>query len=175
MARIPIINYQDLVGEAKSEYDAQIKAHGRITNMKKTLLHHVPTFKVLMEWYPLRDQVAEVVGEFGVNVFSHAISSENDCIICSTFFRRILKDAGFDPDNLVLGKREQLLADYGRACVNKPTVVSKELFSRMKEEFSDSEIVLLTGFAGMMIATNLINNALEVELDEYLTSYARRN
>lgn len=175
MPRIPTVERGNAQGDALKEYDNQIEKHGRITNMKKTLLNDVPSFKVLMEWYPLRDRVAEIIGDFGVNVFSHAISSQNKCLICSTFFRRILKDGGFDPDNLVLGKREQLLADYGAACVNMPVVVDDALFARMKEEFSDSEIVLLTAFAGMMIATNLINNALQVELDEYLISYAKRN
>lgn len=175
MARIPMVEYEDATPEAKKEYDGQIAQHGRITNMKKTLLHHVPSFKVLMEWYPLRDMVAEIVGDFGVNVYSHAISTANNCLICSTFFRRIIKDAGYDPDNLVLPEREQLLVEYGRACVAQPTVVGDELFARMKEHFDDSQIVLLTTFAGMMIATNLINNALKVDLDGYLDSYAKRN
>lgn len=174
MPRIPTVEYKNASPEAKREYDKQIIKHGRITNMKKTLLNDVKSFQVLMEWYPLRDRVAEIVGDFAVNVFCHAISSYNNCLICSTFFRRLLKDEGFDPDNLVLDQTCQLLADYGQACVSQPTVISDELFNRMKNRFSDSEIVLITSFAGMMIATNLINNALEVELDDYLTSYTKR-
>ncbi len=174
MARIKMVEYEDASGEAKQEYDAQVNAHGRITNMKKTLLNHVPSFRVLMEWYPLRDEVAQVVGDFATDVYCHAISSQNNCLICSTFFRKILKDNGRDPDKLTLNEDEQLLADYGRACVNQPTVIDDALFARMKNRFSDSEIVLLTSFAGMMIATNLINNALEVQLDSYLDSYAKR-
>lgn len=173
--RISLVKRENLVGEAAAGYDAQVAAYGRITNMKKTLLHDVPSFNVLMEWYPLRDRVAQVVGDFATDVFCHAISSANNCLICSTFFRRILKDDGRDPDNLVLDETEQLLADYGRACVVQPVVISDELFARMKARFDESQIVMLTAFAGQMIATNLINNALEVPLDEYLVSYSKKN
>lgn len=174
MARIPMVDYDKLSPEAKAEYTNQIKKHGRITNMKKTLLNDVLSFKVLMEWYPLRDKAAEFLGDFGVNVFCHAISSYNNCLICSTFFRKLLKDEGINPDKLKLDDRLQTLVDYGTACANQPTVISDELFARLKKHFSDKQIVILTAFAGMMIATNLINNALEVELDDYLTSYTKR-
>lgn len=174
MARIPMVEYDKLSAEAKAEYTNQIKKHGKITNMKKTLLNDVLSFKVLMEWYPLRDKAAEFLGDFGVNVFCHAISSHNNCLICSTFFRKLLKDEGKNPDKLMLDDRLQTLVDYGRACVNQPTIIPDVLFDKMKKHFSDKEIVILTAFAGMMIATNLINNALEVELDDYLTSYTKR-
>ena len=174
MSRITIPNYENLSVEAKKEYDGQIAAHGRMTNMKKTLLHSVPSFRVLMEWYPLRDDVVKIVGEFALNVYAYAISSDNDCLICSTFFRKILKDGGYDPDNLKLDNDCKLLMEYAAACVAKPVCVSDALFAKMRERFSEEEIVLLTAFAGMMIATNLINNALEVTLDDYLVTYSKR-
>ncbi|MDR1939509.1 MAG: hypothetical protein LBQ40_01785 [Clostridiales bacterium] len=174
MARITIPEYESLSAEAKREYDGQIKKHGRITNMKKTLLHSVPSFKVLMEWYPLRDEVVKVVGEFSLNVYAYAVSHANQCLICSTFFRKILKDGGVNPDELSLDETSELLAEYGAACVAQPVKVSDELFARMRARFSEAEIVLLTAFAGMMIATNLINNALEVKLDEYLVTYTEK-
>ncbi len=173
--RISILEREHLSGEALKGYDEQVAAHGRITNMKKTLLHDVPSFNVLMEWYPLRDRVAAVVGDFATDVFCHAISSQNNCLICSTFFRRILKDNGRDPDNLVLDETERLLADFGTACVIQPVKVDDKLFARMKARFSEQEIVMLTAFAGQMIATNLVNNALEVPLDEYLIAYSKKN
>lgn len=171
--RIPMVEYDTASQQVRDLWDEHAKTH-QITNMKKTLLRDPESFKVLMEWYPLFERVSAVVGEFGANVYSYAISSENDCLVCSTYFRKILKDAGKDPDNLELSKREWLLVDYGRACVKQPVKVSDELFGRMAEEFSDEEIVLLTTFAGMMIATNLINHALQVNLDDRLTGYRKK-
>jgi hypothetical protein len=41
----------------------------------------------------------------------------------------------------------------------------------MEQLFSSEQIVALTAFAGLMAATNMINNALKVDLDEYLYAY----
>lgn len=174
MTRISIPEYNSLPHEAKKEWDAQVKSHGRITNMKKTLLHHVPSFRVLMEWYPLRDELVKVIGEFNLNVFAYAISFGNECMICSTFFRRLLKDAGQDPDNLKLDADAKLLSDYAKCCISHPAEVDDELFAKMRARFNEEQIVLITAFAGIMIATNLINNALDVPLDEYLVPYTKK-
>ncbi len=174
MQRIKMVEYADCNTQQKQLYNGQITAHGRITNMKKTLLHSPLSFKVLMEWYPLRDEAAKFLGDFGVNIFCHAISSRNNCLICSTFFRKILIDNGQNPDNPVLSYRDKLLIEYGYALVSTSQKVPNALFAQLKREFSEEQIVLLTAFGGMMIATNLINNALEVPLDTYLQSYTRR-
>lgn len=171
--RIKPVEYESASKEVKNLWDEHEKEH-IMTNMKRTLLREPDCFKVMMEWYYLYDKVAEVTGTFAADVFAHAISSENDCLVCSTFFRKILIDNGRDPDNLVLDETEQLLADYGRACVKQPVRVNNELFERMRRRFSDEQIVLLTTFAGMMIATNLINHALAVELDTRLLGYEKK-
>jgi len=171
--RIKPVEYATACPEARKEMQNQINKHGKITNMKRTLLNHIPSFKVLMEWYPLRDEAAAFLGDKKVNYFCYAISSENNCLICSTFFRKIIKDAGENPDELVLSEEEQLLIDFGRKCANDPHGIDDALFNKLKAYYSDSQIVLLTAFAGMMIATNLINNVLRVELDEYLISYTK--
>jgi hypothetical protein len=84
--------------------------YSRVTNLKRTLAHVPSALHAYMEWYPLRDRAAEFLGERSTNVFVHAISTATDCLICSTFFRRLLIDSGEDPDDLVLDDREQLLA-----------------------------------------------------------------
>lgn len=170
--RIPMVEYDTASDEVKALWDEHEKTH-LITNMKKTLLRDPESFKLLMEWYPLFDRISEFTGEFGANVFSYAISSENDCLVCSTYFRRILIDAGKDPDNLELSDKEWVLVDYGRACVKQPVNVSDELFARLKKEFTDEQIVALTTFAGQMIATNLVNHALRVDLDSRLSNYKK--
>lgn len=174
MARIKPVEFENASNAVKEQFDDQVQKHGRITNMKKTLLHSLPAFHALMEWYPLRDAVQEFIGEKGVNYFCHAISSQNNCLICSTFFRRILIDAGQDPDNPVFSEKEQVLVEFGRHCVTDATQIDEMLFQKLHKYFNDEQIVLLTAFAGLMIATNLINNALQVDLDEYLESYTRR-
>ncbi len=174
MARIQPVEYEDASVEAKREFEDQLQKNGRITNMKRTLLHSLPAFHALMEWYPLRDELLTFIGEREFNLFSHAISAENHCLVCSTFFRKILADSGDNPDDPEISDKEQVLIDFGRQCVVEPNGVDDALYRRLKSFFTDVQIVALTAFAGLMIATNLINSALKVDLDEYLINYTKR-
>ncbi len=94
MARVRPVEYTEASPEVRAAYDHAVREHGRITNMKRTLLRSRPAFDALMEWYTLRDVVEPFLGERLVNLLSHAISAENECLICSTFFRRILDRVG---------------------------------------------------------------------------------
>lgn len=173
MARIQPLDYEELGAEMRAAYDAQVAAHGRMTNMKRTLAHSPAAFHALMTWYPLFDEAKKFLDEREAIIFVHAISSETDCLICSTFFRRILKDWGENPDDLKLDSREQTLVEFGRQLVRDPNLVSDELYSKLSHEFTDDEIVTLTAWGGIMIATNVFNNALRVPLDEYLYPYRK--
>lgn len=171
MPRISMTERDACPPEVQAAYDEQVAKNGRITNMKRTLLHALPAYKAYMEWYTLRDEIEPFIGARGVIVFSHAISTQNDCLICSTFFRRYLMDSGENPDALALDDTEQLLVDYGQQIARDANNVSDALFARLQARFSEKEILLLTAFAGIMIATNLLNNALRVPLDDYLYEY----
>jgi alkylhydroperoxidase family enzyme len=174
MARIKPVEYEYAETPVKKEFEDQIQKHGRITNMKRTLLHSLPAFHALMEWYSLRTELLKFIKEREFNLFSYSISEQNNCLICSTFFRKILIDNGDNPDEPNLTERESILIDFGRRCVSRPNDVDDALYERLKKYFSDAEIVVLTAFAGLMIATNLINNVLKVDLDEYLVTYTKR-
>lgn len=174
MPRIAPLEYSAASAEARTAHDEHIRDHARITNMKRTLLHSVPAFRALMEWYPLRDAVQPFLGERLTTLFAHAISSETDCLICSTFFRRIMVDAGEDPDHLELDQREQAVVEFGRRLAVFPSRVPDEVYDRLRAHFDDRQIVALAAFGAIMLATNVFNNALEVELDDYLQPYRRR-
>ena len=174
MARIKPLDYETAPPEARAAHEDQERHHGRMTNMKRTLLHSLPSFHALMEWYTLRDSVRPFLGDRGATIFSHSISAETDCLICSTFFRRILIDGGEDPDELVLDEREQLLVDFGRQLAKDPKGVDDALYARLTSQFSPAEIVALTAFGSIMLATNIFNDALRVDLDGYLEPYRRQ-
>ncbi|MFO0946412.1 MAG: hypothetical protein U1D30_10755 [Planctomycetota bacterium] len=173
MARIRPLEYDETGPEIRPEYDKQISAHGRMTNMKKTLARVPTAFRALMEWYSLHAEVVPFLGSRTTFVFAHAISAQTDCLICSTFFRRILIEGGENPDALQLDETERLLVEYGRKLAIKPNDVSDELYARLAARFTPEQIVALTAFAGLMIATNVFNNALRVDLDEYLFPYRK--
>jgi alkylhydroperoxidase family enzyme len=173
MARIEPMPEDRARPAARAELERQRAAHGRVTNMKRTLAHSPAALHALMQWYPLRDEVARFLGDRPTLLFAHAISSATDCLICSTFFRRLLVEAGEDPDHLCTDERESTLIAYGRQLAVAPNEVSEELYARLAAFLQPAQIVALTAFGGLMVATNLFNNALRVDLDEYLFPFRK--
>jgi alkylhydroperoxidase family enzyme len=172
MARIRPLDHDEVHGRVRAEYDRQISAHGRMTNMKRTLAHSEVALRALMEWYALRDEALPFLGERLCDLYSHAISADTDCLICSTYFRRTLIDHGESPDQPMLDERERAVIDFGRCLVADKNRVPDELYARLARWFTPPQIVTITTFGALMIATNVFNNALDVDLDEYLKPYA---
>lgn len=175
MARIRPLDFEQAEPAARVELDRQLAAGGRVTNMKRTLAHSPPALHALMQWYPLRDAVRPFLGERLTTLFAHAVSTQTDCLICSTFFRRMLIESGENADHLALDECEQAVVDYGRQLARDANDVSDELYGRLARFLQPAQIVALTAFGGMMIATNIFNNALRVDLDEYLYPYRKPN
>jgi alkylhydroperoxidase family enzyme len=173
MARIEPQTYGEASEPVRVEWDRQVREHGRMTNMKQTLALNGPSLHALMEWYPLRDEVRLFLGERLTDLFAHAVSAENDCLICSTFFRRILIDRGEDPERLALDERERDVLEFARRLATGGHDVSDALFARLLGWLTPTQMVTLTAFGSLMLATNVVNNALQVDLDEYLEPYRR--
>jgi len=173
MEFIPMTSYEASNEKVKSRYDDQIARHGRITNMKRTLLHNVKAFDVFMEWYPLADLCKEFIGGRALSLYAYAISEGNRCLVCGTFFRKILIDSGDDPDNPILSEEENLLIELGFSIAEDPHNIPPETYDSLKERYNDEQLVLLFAFAGMMTATNLFNTAAKVPLDEVLYEYRK--
>jgi alkylhydroperoxidase family enzyme len=171
MARIPPIDESKALPASREELDRQRQAHGRVTNMKRTLAHSPAALLALMQWYPLHDELKQFLGARLTTIFAHAVSAQSDCLICSTFFRRLLIESGEDPDRLMLDPHEAAVVAYGRAIARDSNNLPAGVFDAVSAFLSPEQIVALTAFAAMMIATNIFNNALEVDLDEYLHAY----
>ena len=173
MARLFPLQDSDANPESLAAIDKIRAAHGRVTNMKRTLARSPVALHALMTWYDLRDEVVPFLGERLTTLFAHSISSGTDCLVCSTFFRRLLIDSGEDPDALRLDGWEQTIVAYGRQLAVDPHGVSDELFGRLSARLEPHQVVALTAFGGLMVATNLFNNALKIDLDDYLDAYRK--
>ena len=142
-----------------------------MTNMKRTLARAPEAFGALMSWYPLYDVVSGFLGKRTTVIFCHAISAQTDCLICETYFRKILIEWGENPNELSLDEWENTLVGLGRQIANEPSCVSEEQFEKLRRKLTDEQVVSLFAFAAMMVATNVFNHAMGVELDEALEKY----
>ena len=128
MPRIPALELEQTQGETRLAFEQGLARFGRMTNMKRTMLQSLPTYHALLEWYPLFDTIVSFTGERAAVIFAHAISVGSDCLICTTFMRRLLINAGDDPSALALDEAEQVLVDFGGAIAAQGNRVDEELY-----------------------------------------------
>ncbi|MBX3239112.1 MAG: hypothetical protein KIT80_10050 [Chitinophagaceae bacterium] len=174
MARIPPLEIEAVDNKTAEAFRHHTETYSaRITNMKATLAYSLLSFEVYMQWYPLYNRVKQVVGERLAYLFAWSVSTASDCPLCSTFFRKIIIDAGEDPEHLQINAGEQELLDFGAAITRRGGRISDEVFNAVASKYTNEETVLLIAFAGQMIATNIFNNVIETNIDGYLADYIK--
>ncbi|MBQ3603078.1 MAG: hypothetical protein IJA02_04510 [Clostridia bacterium] len=163
MARINPINYSTASEEIKSVHDEYIKK-APMNNMKLTLLNNTVAFKALMGFHEVLAEAKTFLGELDANLFCYAISFENDCMVCSSIFKKFLDDLGIEFEGMVFTPIQQALVSFGRNIADNPHEVDEEQIEELKEFFTDEQIVVITSLAAMMIASNIINTVLDVDM-----------
>lgn len=167
MARVKFITENEVQGKAKEAY-LDLKNHGKLTNMKEALLQDYATYDAFMGWYVSWNRLVEIIGIRAATIYAHSISKTNSCQLCSLFFISDLRELGIEPNDFVADEKEKVLIELGEQIVKDPTNVSDALFTQLKNTYTDSEIVVIIGFAAQMIATNNFNSVLKIDVDERL-------
>ena len=173
MAFISKMKYAEISPATLELWDKQVKDHGRMTNMKMTLAHSDISLKIYMDWYPLKEAVSKFLGERSTIIFVYALSAETDCLICSTYFRKTLLEWKEDPDAPELDETEKLLVDFAKHFTKNANHIPSKTLAGLKKFFNEKQIVEITALAGLMVATNLFNNALKIDLDDYLADFKK--
>jgi alkylhydroperoxidase family enzyme len=172
MARIAPLEFATATaGELATLRSIGEQGAGTATNMKRTLARSPAALRALLQWYPLRDEVAVFLGERGVRLYCLAISTGTTCPLCTTYFRRELIDAGEDPAALRIEEPLATVVEFGAALASNPHGIADALWARLAAAYDNKQLVLLTAFGTLMIATNVFNNALRVDIDASLQAY----
>lgn len=172
MAIVSRIDLTNISSEVRDVIEGH-KAKGyRITNMKETLLHSVTSFQSLEDGvYNLQEELEKYLDKRTVVIFGYAISSNDDCIICSNYFKKILIDNGIDYNTFEFSDDELLLIQFAKEFVESKAHVSDGVLDKLGKRFDEKQLVEITSFAALLVANNYFNNALRVELDDYLLEY----
>ncbi len=165
MSYISKIDLSTAPQEIRAAVDNHLAQGYQLTNEKLTLLHNVTAFHTLEESsYELDRELQRLIGKRAADFYEYAISLQNDCLVCSTYFRKLLKDNGIDFDNFQFTKKEELLISFGRALAKDPKNIPDEIYTELKEEFTEEEIVVITAMGVLMVANNYFNDILKVEV-----------
>ena len=100
--------------------------------------------------------VAEISGEDGREIYE----------LCAESFGIGNQLNLLDPDCPGLDDADRLVRDYAVAVKGHPAQIPDVLFARLKEQFSDAQIVELTVRIGLAGFFNRLNDALEIEIED---------
>jgi hypothetical protein len=173
MTRVSYVTRENLDAVGRQAYDEEKARVGLVTNMKKAILHSPPAHQAYLGSYLIKAELIKLLGSRAFNVYAHAISSASDCLLCSTYFRRALAAQNISPASFEPTDEEQLLIDLGSTVGARAKRLDEALWSRLRQRYDERAIVNLIGYAGTMVATNIFNSLLEVDLDEYLIDPAQ--
>lgn len=171
MSRISQIKFENADPETQKLWKEVEKTYGSVSNMKAVLIHSPAALNALLEWYKLYAIVKKYLGERRTILFCNAISRENACKLCSSYMNAAIRKKGEDTEKLNLDALDTLLVDFGTQLARDPNRIGDKIFTPLKENFSEAQIVELTVFGGLMILNNIFNNALQVDLDQVLDGY----
>lgn len=172
MARIEPVQQKNISPAIKIALERQSLAYKEcVNNMQSTLGHSLVAFDAYMQWYPLYEKVEEILGSRLAYLYGFALSREASCTLCTTYFRKQIKDAGDDPDHLILSPDEKSMMEFGAAISKHHGNIVNHLFNNIARNYSQADLVTLVAFAGQMIAVNIFNNVIEIEPDDYLKNY----
>lgn len=119
MSRISEINIETAPENIKKIVADHVAEGHTITAEKRTLLHNAAAFNAVEAGsYALDDELARLIGKRAADFYEYAISQANGCLVCSIYFRNLLKKNGIDFDTFEFTPEEQVLIDYGRAIAN---------------------------------------------------------
>jgi hypothetical protein len=172
MPRISPLTENEIQPSVEVAFERHVQHYrGRITNMKATLGHSLLAFDVYMQWYPLYLETERILGKRLAYLYAYAISSASECPLCSVFFRKIIIDAGERPEAIELTISQQQLLDLGSSIARYQGNIANHVYDAVAKHYSNSEMVILIAFAGQMVATNIFNNVIETDVDDYLVEY----
>ena len=180
MGRISMIDPQTAPENVQEVIRRHLAQGHQLTNEKRTLLHNVNAFLAIEEAsYTLDRDLQERIGKLDADLFEYAISVSNECLVCTTYFSRLLREEHhLDPSDFKLTRRQELLMNYARKLGSDPKSITDEEFTELKEDFlrhgdkdgapvseekAEEIMVILTAMGAMMVANNYVNDALRVD------------
>jgi alkylhydroperoxidase family enzyme len=83
----------------------------------------------------------------------------------------LLKEAGIEPRDFTATEIEAVLLKVGQSIGERRGKLSDDIWQELRQHFDEAGVVTLIGFAGTMVATNIFNSVLEVDLDDYLEPF----
>lgn len=153
--------------QARREHEA---SGGRMSNMKRTLLHNVPLFESLNRIMGVAaTQLEGRIPWRATVLFLYTVTRGNDCMVCGSVFRRIALELGVaELGEEELTEEEWELVNFAHALTRDANHIPDEVYEPLQRRYDEETLVILIMNAVLTMASNYFNNITGVELDEEL-------
>jgi len=183
MARVRGIASTELPPDLADVYERFAGSYGPFRNQVAVFAHVPAALRHLMSMLmELRD--AASLPKRYVEIAIVVVSKLNECHYCVAHHKPFLAVEGISPegidrlleaDNPELDEVDLLVVEYARAAWEAPNRIRDSLFWRLRQRFSEAQIVELTLRITLCGFFNRFNDALQIEVeDEPLASPAVR-
>lgn len=170
MPFLPVSSDDEIVADAVPVADRQRAAQGgRLTTFQRSLLGSAACARAYEALAVLAGELEPYIGERALRLFSFAISDaagQGRSGLFAKRFRRELALAGDDVDGAQVTETEALLLEWGRAIGSAGAVIPAELQARIGFKLSPKLRLLLVGYAGQLIAANVVAVIAGIDSDD---------
>ncbi len=174
MSRISIKTKDDLPPELKPLWE-KMTTYGAFENQAGVMAHRPPIFGHI--WSMLIDLSNEaVLSKRSLELGLVTVSLLNKCTYCVSHHAPKLAIQGVSEegaerlldykDHPELDAVDKLVVEYAIAVTNKWNTTRDEIFDRLKEHFSEAQIVELTWRIALCGAFNRFNDILQFDIEE---------
>jgi AhpD family alkylhydroperoxidase len=166
---VKCVSCNDLHGDAKKIFEDFLDSSGKVPkwlqvmgNCEDTMVGFFSLFKSVMDDAPapsaLKWKVAYVVSD--INKCEFCVGATTTKLATFNISKEDLKDIDKTND-----PKEALAIEYARATTEHAYSIEPDLMAKMKETFSDEEIVEITAVIGTFNFMNRFNDALRILTD----------
>lgn len=174
MARVKDIGIEEVRADARPVYERFVADYGPFMNQVRVFAHRPPALKHVMGLL-LELQEERLLSKRHLEIALVVVSKLNECAYCVSHHTPRLVDQGFTPETIAhllddpvpgFDAVDLLVRDYAVQVTNTPQRIPEALFVRLRQHFSDAQIVELTLRTALCGFFNRFNDALGIDIEE---------
>ncbi len=174
MARVGDVEIDGVPEEVRPIYRRYSEEYGPFLNQVKVFAHRPPALKHIMGLLlDLADDA--VLPKRYLEITLVVVSKLNECTYCVAHHTPRLVDQGLPPETVAnileancpgLDEVDLLVRDYAVDVTRKPQYMRDAIFDRLKEHFTEEQIVELTLRTALCGFFNRFNEALQIGIED---------
>ncbi len=174
MARVRNIEIDDVTGDTRAVYERIQREYGPFGNMLRVFAHRPPALRHVFGLL-LESAADAVISKRHLEIVLLTASKAAACAYCVAHHAPRLAEQGLpletverilEPDVPGLDPLDRLVRDYALQVTRDPARVTDALFARLREHFTEEQIVELTLRTALCAFFNRFNESLGIEIED---------